>query len=289
MSPPPPLGFPISLARFGHMGGWPYELTASATIPPPDPGFLPYGDGDALIASVAPWAVYFFLDGSYSGIEGMLCSDGTTILSSALGVDYIMSTSGTWTARMGGDDFTGAGFDQTAPVSKPWATNPSWGGAGDYGNDVGYVTATGGFTFNVNVQPIDYAAEVGTTPYDSESFYVTSTVVAIGGMEKWTAGVLTIENAQGVNKNVISNGDAETAIFPESVPSSAIAIDNGGKYYGGYGAILVAAGYSSPGYFAVGPLSRQDSTNSGVTVFTRFSYNGGWIFSDTGILPVVYP
>jgi hypothetical protein len=260
-------------------------INAAPVVPPPPAGSLPIGDG-LVTAEEAPYRVIFTdLDSNYIGIEGCLLNDLQTVLVSADAAEYIGGNLSKIEAVMGVADLGDFSTAQFASCSFT-VYNPLWSGSGAYPNNIGYVFLTSGFIATGSVQPIEYSAAPDTTPFGGEYFYPPSTIAAWSSNLDQAGAIPSIITLQeGTKGEVISTAALDALLYGTNDTNIGLVI--GGTNQGAWGTPLVVAGYAT-NYFCAGVWLFNSDLDM-VAVFTRVSNASGWIESDTGISPIVYP
>lgn len=267
----------------------PYSNIANATtfVVPPPGGSLPFEGGTITSPDITPYRVIFTdSDLNYTGFEGVLLNDLHTILTTATVAEYIGASITKFRAVMGVSDL---GDFSTAEILTLNYTqvSPAWSGTSSFPNDIGIIVADSpGFSVSIERQPIEYSAAPDTTPYGGEYFYPPSTsVVWSSNLDQSgvSPSVFTVE--EGTKGEVISDGALD--LYGFGTDYTNIGVTFSGTNQGAYGSGMIVAGYVT-NYFVAGVFLFTDDTY-GLAVFTRVSYNSNWLYSATGINPIIYP
>lgn len=267
----------------------PYSNIANATtfVVPPPGGSLPFSNETITSPEITPYRVIFTDDSlNYSGFEGVLLNDLHTILTTATVAEYIGGSLSKFRAVMGVSDLSDFSTAEILTLNYS-QVSPAWSGTSSYPNDIGIIVADApGFTVSAERQPIEYSAAPDTTPYGGEYFYPPSTsVVWSSNLDQsgGTPSVFTVE--EGTKGEVMSDGVLDGYGFGTDYTNIGVTFTDTNQ--GSSGSGLIVAGYVT-NYFVAGVFLFTDDTY-GVAVFTRVSYNSNWIYSVTGINPIIYP
>ena len=271
------LGFPVSLARFGHMGHWPQSLVPPT--PPPPPIDTTWADEYVLSAGDMPYLIMFATDGTFNGIVGVLI-DYNLVMLSADAVDFLAATAATASVVTGhvGGVLTDFSDQEAQDEPKSYVTHEGWIPATG-ANNLGVVLFSGAFT------PSLYTNIIGYTDV-SEASYVEPTTQATAGGLKFVGGSITVQ----ANLTVSVQARASLAVanswgLPFTVTSSMIPMeDSDTSIYTGFGAPLLA--WNGSGDYLTGVNAYPgDATVDFACVYTRISQFVPWIEFNTGISP----
>lgn len=253
-------------------------------VPPPPSGALPHGGG-VLIDGENPYQVFFTdSDGNYVGFDGILLSDLSTVLTSALAASTMGGSITKYRAVMGTNVSTLDGSNAQVAECYAAAHHEDWASPSDYDSDIGYVI-TSGFFEDSYVSHTEYSAAQDTLPYPGDYFYPVSTSVVWTSLLENEPTVTVMPDAEGVEGLTVSTLYAE-GVLGFSVNEKTVPVE-ASEYMGASGAGLIVAGYGS--YFCAGILSRKATGLDGITLFTSLAFKSGWVESNTGVPPIIYP